>query len=192
LGWVEINNKYSEDKVIEACSLFGMMNLKGTRFSSKDPIKAIQNMHDRGNGLGGGFAIYGVYPDYKEYYALHLMYMDTDAKSLTESLLKERFDIHIDEEIPTREADVQDPPILRRYFVEPQRSLLGNQHPDDYIRENVMRINIRTAKAFVFSSGKISLNTIALTSIWVTSGRAMEDFPRILPDGGVVHILSIS
>jgi glutamate synthase domain-containing protein 1 len=154
LGWVESNNKYGEDKVIEACSLFGMMNLRGVRFSSKDPVKAIQNMHDRGNGLGGGFAIYGIYPDYKEYYALHLMYLDTDAKSLTESLLKERFDIHIDEEIPTKEANVQDPPILRRYFVEPQRSLLGSQHPDDYIRENIMRINTRTAKAFVFSSGK--------------------------------------
>src|SRR4030042_5061094 len=124
----KINNPYNDDKDFAGCSIFGMMNLEGKRFSSRDPVKAITNTHDRGNGLGGGFAIYGIYPDYKDYYALHLMYMDTDAKSLTESLLKERFDIHIDEEIPTREASVQDPPILRRYFVEPQRSLLGNQH----------------------------------------------------------------
>ena len=154
MSWTKINNRYNEDKVVEACSLFGMMNLKGTRFSSKDPVRAIENMHDRSNGLGGGFAVYGIYPDYKEYYALHIMYMDADAKSLTESLLKESFDIHVDEEIPTREANVQDPPILWRYFVEPRKGQLKGQHPDDYIRENVMRINTRTGKAFVFSSGK--------------------------------------
>lgn len=154
MSWTKINNRYNEDKIIEACSLFGMMDLKGKRFSSKDPVRAIENMHDRGNGLGGGFAVYGIYPDYKEYYALHIMYMDADAKKLTESLLKERFDIHVDEEIPTREANVQDPPILWRYFVEPRKGQLERQHPDDYIRENVMRINTRTGKAFVFSSGQ--------------------------------------
>jgi len=154
LSWTKTNNRYNEDKIFEACSLFGMMNLKGERFSSKDPVRAIANMHDRGNGLGGGFAIYGLYPDYKEYYALHVMYMDADAKRRTESLLKENFDIHVDEEIPTEEANVRNPPILRRYFVEPRKRRLEGQHPDDYIRENVMRINTQTGKAFVFSSGK--------------------------------------
>ncbi len=31
-------------------------------------------MHVRGNGLGGGFAAYGIYPHYSDYYAFHLMF----------------------------------------------------------------------------------------------------------------------
>ena len=29
-------------------------------------------MHDRSNGLGGGFAGYGIYPEYAEQYAFHV------------------------------------------------------------------------------------------------------------------------
>ena len=29
-------------------------------------------MRDRSNGLGGGFAAYGIYPEYKDFYALHV------------------------------------------------------------------------------------------------------------------------
>ena len=82
-----VNNPYGDAKIIDACSLFGMMNLKGKRFSSRDPVRAIANMHDRGNGLGGGFAIYGLYPEYKDYYALHIMYLDRDSKRKTEKFL---------------------------------------------------------------------------------------------------------
>ena len=31
-------------------------------------------MHDRSNGLGGGFAVYGIYPSYADHYAFHVMY----------------------------------------------------------------------------------------------------------------------
>jgi len=154
LSWIEVNNKYNDDKIFEGCSLFGMMNLKGERFSSKDPVRAITNMHDRGNGLGGGFAVYGLYPDYKEDYAIHIMYMDADAKKSTDHLLKENFYIHFDEEMPTKEANVRDPPLLWRYFVQPNRGLVKDQSDDDFVMEKVMRINTNTGKAFVFSSGK--------------------------------------
>jgi len=74
------NNPYGDEKVFDACSIFGMMNLKGERFSAKDPVRAIANMHDRGNGLGGGFAAYGIYPEYKDDYAFQIMYLDREAK----------------------------------------------------------------------------------------------------------------
>jgi glutamate synthase domain-containing protein 1 len=154
MNWAEVNNRYGEGKVIDACSLFGMMHLKGERFSYKKPLEAIANMHDRGNGLGAGFAVYGLYPDYKDDYALHIMYMDMDAKRAADDLIKERFDVYMDEEIPTKEANVRDPPLAWRYFVQPPKGRLGRQHPDDYVIENVMHINTQTGKAFVFSSGK--------------------------------------
>jgi glutamate synthase domain-containing protein 1 len=154
LSWIKLNNSYNDDKVIEGCSLFGMMNLKGERFSSKDPVRAIANMHDRGNGLGGGFAVYGLYPDYREDYALHIMYMDEDAKKDTDCLLQDNFSIQIDEEIPTKEANVKDPPLMWRYFVQPKKGLIQNQSDDDFVMEKVMKINTKTGRAYVFSSGK--------------------------------------
>jgi len=131
-----------------------MMNLEGKRFSSRDPVKAISNMHERGNGLGGGFAIYGLYPEYKDDYAFHIMYLTKEAKKKTDEFLNENFDIIHDEEVPTREANVWHPPLVWRYFVQPAKSKLNAQKADDYVLEKVMRINTEKGEAFVFSSGK--------------------------------------
>jgi glutamate synthase domain-containing protein 1 len=150
----KINNPYSDEKVFDACSIFGMMNLNGERFSAKDPIRAIANMHDRGNGLGGGFAAYGIYPDYKDDYAFQIMFLDKNAKEKTSRMLGESFHILNEEEMPTQQANVSNPPIMWRYFLQPKVSKIKNQTPDDYVMEKVTRINTETGKAFVFSSGK--------------------------------------
>ena len=89
----QINNPYNDDKVIDACSLFGMMDTSGGRFPGQDIIKAIANMHVRGNGLGGGFAIYGLYPEYADIYAFHIMYLSQQGQQETEAFLKDRFDL---------------------------------------------------------------------------------------------------
>ncbi len=149
----EHNNPYNDPKVVDACSLFGMMDLSGQRFGSKDPVKAIANMHDRGNGLGGGFAVYGLYPKFEDDYALHIMYLDSETKKIVEAQLERWFDLIKSEEVPSREANVRDPPIIWRYFVQPKHIRIL-QPPDDYIVEKVMKINTETGKAFVFSSGK--------------------------------------
>lgn len=152
----KITNPYNDDKVIANCSLFGAMSLEGRRFSGKDIIAAIGNMHDRGNGLGGGFAVYGIYPEYEDLYALQVMYQDRVAKDETESFIKEYFTVAHGEEIPHRESKaVSNPPMVWRYFVEPKRGVRGsNLQEDDYVVEKVMFINTRIANAFVFSSGK--------------------------------------
>jgi glutamate synthase domain-containing protein 1 len=149
-----VNNPFNDDKDFAGCSLFGMMNLEGKRFSSRDPVKAISNMHERGNGLGGGFAVYGLYPEHAEDYAFHIMYMSKEAKEKTGRLLNESFDVTYEEEIPTREANVWNPPLVWRYFIQAGKRKPENQTADDYVIEKVMRINTETGKAFVFSSGK--------------------------------------
>ena len=50
LSW--INNPNNDDKVIDACSIFGMMDTSGGCFSGRDVIKAIAKKHHRVNGLG--------------------------------------------------------------------------------------------------------------------------------------------
>ncbi|XHH08561.1 MAG: glutamine amidotransferase family protein [Candidatus Bathyarchaeia archaeon] len=150
----KIINPYGDDKDFSACGIFAVMNTEGNRFGSKDPVKAMTNMHDRGNGLGGGFAVYGIYPEFKDYYALHIMYLQKDAKVKTDKILASKFDIIYDEEMQSRPANVRDPPTVWRYFVQPQKHRPEGQSEEDYVLDAVMRINTETGKAFVFSSGK--------------------------------------
>lgn len=150
------------NKEICACSIFGAMNRDAERFTGAGVMKAIANMHVRGNGLGGGFAAYGIYPEYKDYYAFHLMFTGhsiadrISAKKELEAFLALKFDVVYDEEIPHGdEATVSDPPLVWRYFVLPKKqgeeSLLSD---GDYIVGKIMWVNTRIENAYVFSSGK--------------------------------------
>ncbi|MHB8119414.1 MAG: class II glutamine amidotransferase [Methanothrix sp.] len=150
------------NKEICACSIFGAMNRDAERFTGAGVMKAIANMHVRGNGLGGGFAAYGIYPEYKDYYAFHLMFTGQgppakrSAKKELDAFLCQNFDVVYDEEIPHGdEATVSDPPLVWRYFVLPKKqgedSLLSDE---DYIVGKIMLVNTRIENAYVFSSGK--------------------------------------
>ncbi len=151
----QVNNPYHDEKVIDACSIFGVMDTSGRRFSGEGIIRAIANMRLRSNGLGGGFAIYGLYPEYAELYAFHIMYLSRQGKSETEAFLKERFDLVCDEEVPTRPTPgIVAPPLVRRYFLEVGQHRPQGQSDDDYVVERVMDINTKLSDAFVFSSGK--------------------------------------
>jgi glutamate synthase domain-containing protein 1 len=151
----QINNPYRDDKVIDACSLFGVMDTMGRRFSGEGAIRAIANMHVRGNGLGGGFAIYGLYPEYADFYAFHIMYLSREGCRQVEAFLKDRFDLAYDEEVPTRTTlGIVEPPLVWRYFLEVGQHKPEGQSEDDYVVDRVMEINTKLQDAFVFSSGK--------------------------------------
>jgi glutamate synthase domain-containing protein 1 len=152
---IRLNNTHNDDKVIDACSIFGAMDTSGRRFSGDSVIKAIANMHDRGNGLGGGFAVYGLYPEHAELHTFHIMYLDAKDKQETEGLLHRYFTVVREEEIPTRPvAAIKNPPLVWRYFLELPPNLPEDQSEDDYIVARVMEINTSDNNSFVFSSGK--------------------------------------
>ena len=72
-------------------------------------------MHDRSNGLGGGFAAYGIYPDYKEQYALHLFFDGRESREQCERYLKDSFEVVKSEIIPTRKIpEITDEPLIYR------------------------------------------------------------------------------
>lgn len=151
----DVQNTYGSDKVIDACSIFGMMDTSGKKFPGDDIIKAIANMHVRGNGLGGGFAVYGLYPDYAEYYALHVMFLSKEGKTETESFLKDKFHLIDASEIKTRPLPcIIDPPQVWRYFLKINKYVSGVKADDDFVVDCVMEINTRIKDTFVFSSGK--------------------------------------
>ena len=94
--------------------------------------EAMKPMHDRSNGLGGGFAGYGIYPEYRDFYALHLFFDSRATRKECEAFLKERFEIVQSEIIPTRKIPaITDEPIIWRYFVAPLRSVLASLQLDE-------------------------------------------------------------
>ncbi len=145
-----------DDKEFSACGLFGVMDRSGRRFNGEMAIRALKNMSVRGNGLGAGFAVYGLYKDFKEYYCLHVMIQnkDLDVKKKVDGFLAKNFDVVYDEEIPVNEnSKTVDPPMFWRYFVHP-KSHGENISDDDYVIKNVMYINTKIKDAYVISSGK--------------------------------------
>jgi glutamate synthase domain-containing protein 1 len=150
-----MQNPYHDDKVIDACSIFGVMDISGRRFSGEGVITAIANMHDRGNGLGGGFAIYGLYPEYADLYALHIMYLSQEGRRQTEAFLNGKFRVVYGEEIPTRPTKgIISPPLVWRYFLDASQHKSEARSEDDYVVDMVMEINTKLEDTFVYSSGK--------------------------------------
>ena len=120
-------------------------------------IKSISVMHDRSNGLGGGFAAYGIYPEYKDYYAFHLFYDNTTAKKECEEFLEQHFDIINLSKIPTEKTkEITDEPLIWRYFITPLPTKLADSQLDEreFVARCVFRVNTRIKGAHVFSSGK--------------------------------------
>ena len=152
------NRTILPDKDHQACGLFGVIDRSGRRFSGKMAIDAMINMKVRGNGLGGGFAAYGIYPEYRDYYALHVMFQnwDMEAKHRVDEFLDANFDVVHAEEMPVNpEANVASPPLFWRYFVSPNKK--GDDKKltdDDYVVKKVMEINTGIENAYVVSSGK--------------------------------------
>ena len=88
-----------QERIPSGCAITGVIDRSGNPMSGEDMIRSIAVMHDRSNGLGGGFAGYGIYPDYKDFYAFHLFYDDTFAKQKTEEFLARHFEIAYASEI---------------------------------------------------------------------------------------------
>jgi glutamate synthase domain-containing protein 1 len=119
---------------------------------------ALSLMDERGSGEGAGYAAYGIYPDFSEYYALHLFFDNlVEPKGKVDEILRTWGIIEFEEEIPT----VEQPELRRthipwRYFFKPDVSLMpGTTSPEeDIVTMLVMKINTTIPGALVYSSGK--------------------------------------
>lgn len=150
-----INNPYRDDKIISACAIFGMMDITGKPFSGKPVFEAMKNMRERGNGLGAGFAVYGIYPEFEDCYALHIMFTTEHGRRSTEEFLKLFFKVEHSEEIPTRKTEgLHNEPLVWRYFVVPNLNSDNETAEEDYVVDKVLKINSEIDDSFVFSSGR--------------------------------------
>jgi len=152
-----MNHSFQKD--ISNCGMAGLIHKKGGRVGGEIIIKSIASMRERGNGLGGGFSAYGIYPEFKDLYAFHVMFEEASSKRDAESYLTESYTIHQSEPIPIRPLKViSSPPLLWRYFLEVKEERMLYLFPEmderDFVMRTVMKINSQIPGAYVFSSGK--------------------------------------
>ena len=160
-GAVERNDNYmkieGQVRIPSGCAISAVISRDGKKMTGEGIMKSMIPMHDRSNGLGGGFAAYGIYPEYKDFYAFHIFYTDSAVREECEKLLRERFEIVKDEWIPIKKIpEITDVPLIRRYFLAPLASVLSRLQLDEkeYVARTVMYINTNLRGAYVFSSGK--------------------------------------
>ena len=140
------------------CGIVGIINTDGQLLDGSHIREAIRIQRERGNGLGGGFAVYGAYPDHKDKYAFHIMY-EGDRNSpvipVVEDYLASRTNITQSEQIPVYPNErIPKGPYFKRYFLKPIEEFLSPEQTEaDYIVDLVMVIN-KMKGAFVVSSGK--------------------------------------
>jgi glutamate synthase domain-containing protein 1 len=146
------------EKDTAGCAISGIMSEAGRAFSGETIIRSIANMRERSSGLGGGFAAYGIYPDYASQYAFHVMFDNPQARDAVRAYLDANCRIVHDEPIPVRPIEaIRMRPILHRYFLEPLpqvRERWYDETEEDIVVRLVMHINRSVEGAFVTSSGK--------------------------------------
>lgn len=149
--------KEGQIRIPSGCAISGIISRTGTRMNGEKIIESMKPMHDRSNGLGGGFAAYGIYPEYKAQYALHLFYNDHNCRAECERFLKDSFELVRAETIPTRKVPtITEEPLIWRYFVSPLSSVLSSMQLDEkeYTVRIVTKINTQMTGCYVFSCGK--------------------------------------
>lgn len=152
-----MKNLEGQVRIPSGCAVSAVISREGRRMSGQAVMDSMRPMHERSNGLGGGFAGYGIYPELRDYFAFHLFLQDKATRRACEAFLKDRFDIVLAEEIPVEKLpQITGEPLIWRYFVSPLRSALRAMQVNEreFVVRTVMELNCAIPGAYVFSCGK--------------------------------------
>ena len=140
------------------CGIVGLISHQRLKENGTRIKKSITLMNDRGNGLGAGYAAYGIYPGYSEAYALQIMASSGDAMQRAGDFIGRRFKVHHREPVPVWNRRITDHPLFERFFVEPgvplEQRLKGEESGDDYVVSQSMLLNKEVEGAYACSTGK--------------------------------------
>ena len=145
---------------ISACGIAGHINIDGTRETGRRAADMLETMVDRENGLGAGYACYGLFPDLADKYCIQLLLDDLETKARVEEYFKSVADIVKDEEVYTKPVKTMKGPypLIWRFFIDvPDKLIKKNpnvNNTDDHIVNMVMNVNAKLDGAFCVSSGK--------------------------------------
>jgi glutamate synthase domain-containing protein 1 len=158
------------------CGVLGM--IASVPIAGKHVYRSSVQMHNRGNGKGGGLAAVGLVPEQmgvskeklQDDYLIQIAYLDPSARKEVESaFLLPYFEIHHGSQVPTL-RDYRDvpgleiqPPLVWRYFVRVKESVLAEfihtnalkgidprRAEDEFVYQNSYRLN----KTFYASLGE--------------------------------------
>jgi glutamate synthase domain-containing protein 1/glutamate synthase domain-containing protein 3 len=158
------------------CGVLGM--IASVPIAGKHVYRSSVQMHNRGNGKGGGLAAVGLVPEQmgvskeklQDDYLIQIAYLDPSARKEVESaFLLPYFEIHHGSHVPTL-RDYRDvpgleiqPPVVWRYFVRVKESVLAEfihtnalkgidprRAEDEFVYQNSYRLN----KTFYASLGE--------------------------------------
>lgn len=142
-------SRNERERIPDACAIAAIANIRGKLLPGSSIVEMLKAMRPRYNGLGAGFAGYGIYPDFSDEYVLHLMFDDWKIMKKFEDVLRKHFRTRYEEEIPTRSI-FDDHPILWRYFLDG-----ANKHGfEERLFEFVMYVNDEIDGAYIVSSGR--------------------------------------
>ena len=139
------------------CGIIGFIDRTKSKIDGSSIKAGLSLMNERGSGDGAGYAAYGIYPEYANYYALHVFFDNLDEpKKKVDELLQQWGEIVHQEEIPnTPQMGIKKVHIPWRYFFKPSEDLTGKIASEkDVITYLVMQVNANVKGATIFSSGK--------------------------------------
>ena len=83
------------------CGIIGFIDRTKSKIDGSSIKAGLSLMNERGSGDGAGYAAYGIYPEYANYYALHVFFDNlTEPKKKVDELLQQWGEIAHQEEIP--------------------------------------------------------------------------------------------
>ncbi len=144
-------------RIPAGCAIAALVNRSGRVFSGTRIADCIAVMRERSNGLGGGFAAYGIYPELKDHYAVHVFFDRIPERYEFEYQLRRHFQVISTGPIPTRrKAEIKNPPEIWRYFVSPGNGLLKEEpsRRQQHMVSFITGINAASNGAYIVSFGK--------------------------------------
>jgi glutamate synthase domain-containing protein 1 len=139
------------------CGIIGVIDKRRQCVDGGSIRNSLAMMDERGNGEGAGYVAYGIYPDFKDAYALHVFFNNVaENKPLLDRELEKWGTIVHDEAIPTYASRIKKVHTPWRYFFKPDPKMAPEQNtpPDDIIMHIVMSVNTAHNGTLIFSSGK--------------------------------------
>jgi glutamate synthase domain-containing protein 1 len=142
------------------CGIAGCINMSGGRISGDTIGQMLETMGERENGLGAGYACYGLFPEHRDDYCMQFFLDHEEAKGAVEGLLGSMGTITKDEMVHTRQVKTMRPPIpmIWRYFFKPKNKVewqgRTDLSSDDIMVQMAMHINSDVPGALCVSSGK--------------------------------------
>lgn len=138
------------------CGIAGLISHKRIKENGRRIKSSIVLQNDRGNGLGAGYAAYGIYPGFEELYALQIMASSEGAMEQAGVFIRKWFKVHKQEPVPVWDRVISDHPLFQRFFVEPGMPGNRSEHEsdDDYVVDKMMLLNKEVSGAYACSTGK--------------------------------------